>query len=124
MTCQWPKSVHPRACGPPNRKLDLLVCTRASARCRPPYEGANRKGGSMSGLEVLNRLYGLFGEAVFLPIPLGEKGPQIPGWQKRTFAESKRSPALLEAALRGGNVGGLLRRASGGLLALDIDSDE
>src|SRR5258708_25829641 len=78
----------------------------------------------MTGHEVLNYLHGLLGEAVLLPIPLGEKGPQTPGWQKSTFTESKRSPALLEAALRGGNIGVLLGPARGRLLALDIDSDE
>jgi hypothetical protein len=77
----------------------------------------------MSGFEVLNRLYGLLDEAVLLPIPLREKGPQIPGWQSLTFAESKRSPALLEAAIRGGNIGVLLGPKSGRLLALDLDDD-
>jgi hypothetical protein len=78
----------------------------------------------MAGEDVLDRLYELLGAAVLLPIPLGKKGPQFPDWPKLTFAESKGSPALLEAVRRGGNVGVLLGPASGRLLALDIDRDE
>jgi hypothetical protein len=77
----------------------------------------------MNGEDVLDQLYRLLGDAVLLPIPLGRKGPQFSGWQKRTFAESKGSPALIEAALRGGNIGVLLGPASGRLLALDLDND-
>jgi Bifunctional DNA primase/polymerase, N-terminal len=78
----------------------------------------------MTGEVLLDWLYSLLGNVVLLPIPIGKKGPQFPEWQKLTFAESKASPELLQAARRGGNIGTLLGLASGRLLALDIDRDD
>ena len=64
----------------------------------------------------------LAGPAVLLPIPSGEKGPCIPGWQHRTLADMQR-PEYLASLNHGGNVGVLLGAASSGLCALDFDTD-
>jgi Bifunctional DNA primase/polymerase, N-terminal len=60
---------------------------------------------------------------VLLPLPLGEKKPLKEGWQKTTFEETQTSEyqkELLEAFIRGGNIGVLL---GNGLCAIDIDDD-
>jgi hypothetical protein len=61
--------------------------------------------------------------AVLLPIPKGQKGPRLAGWQKLTL-ESSQTPehqALLVAA---GNIGILLGPVSGNLVDIDLDSAE
>ena len=79
----------------------------------------------MTAEEILDRLYALLGKAVLLPIPLGKKGTQSAGWQKLTFAESKRKYSELRNVVsRGGNIGVLLGPASERLLALDLDDDD
>jgi Bifunctional DNA primase/polymerase, N-terminal len=77
--------------------------------------------GNHSGHEELDKLYKLLGKVVFLPIPLGEKGPKEKEWQQSTFAGI--TPAVLKAANRGGNLGVLLGPASNRLFALDLDND-
>ena len=61
------------------------------------------------------------GPAVLIPIPKGQKGPKIPGWQKLTLEDMTPEH---HAGLAGGNVGVLLGEASGGLISIDADSDE
>ena len=79
----------------------------------------------MTAEETLDRLYALLGEVVILPIPRGKKAPELPAWQKLTYAESKeRRDELVGAVRRGGNIGVLLGPASDRLLALDLDDDE
>ena len=79
----------------------------------------------MSPRQILDRLYKLLGDAVLLPIPLGEKGPKEPGWQEQTFAESqKRRDELITVIRRGGNLGVLLGPKSNRLFALDLDDDQ
>lgn len=62
-------------------------------------------------------------DAVLLPIPHGEKGPRISGWQKKTLAEMQ-DPAYLSLFAEDGNIGVLLGEPSNGLCVIDIDSDE
>ena len=77
--------------------------------------------------ELLRNFYDLLGKVVLIPIPLGQKRPQLPGWQNLTFS-STRVPdyqLLLQDAIKaGGNLGVLLGPASDGLVAIDIDSDQ
>lgn len=74
--------------------------------------------------QVLDRLYGLLGEVVLLPIPLHGKAPRITNWNKIALADTnKYRQDLLSAAARGGNIGVLLGPASNRLLALDLDND-
>jgi hypothetical protein len=61
------------------------------------------------------------GEAVLIPIPSGEKGPRMTGWQKMTLADM--TDDYLEK-LEGQNIGVLLGSASKGLVTIDADSDE
>jgi len=67
--------------------------------------------------KIINRI----GPAVLIPIPTGEKGPKIPGWQKLTLPEMT---ATYLARLEGGNIGVLLGAASEGLVSIDADSDD
>jgi hypothetical protein len=81
----------------------------------------------MNPQELIDSFYRIFGQVVLLPIPLGTKKPQLKGWQKLTFEDS-RAPAhrekLKAAMARGGNIGILLGKASGGLMAIDLDGDD
>jgi Bifunctional DNA primase/polymerase, N-terminal len=81
----------------------------------------------MNEITVIEKFYRIFGEVVLVPIPLGTKKPILKGWQKLTFAASQ-SPAhrekLLATVARGGNIGILLGKASGGLMAIDLDGDD
>jgi len=61
------------------------------------------------------------GPAVLLPIPFGQKGPKLKGWQKLTLEDMTQEHL---ATLEGGNVGVLLGVASEGLCSIDCDSDE
>jgi hypothetical protein len=77
--------------------------------------------------EVLERLYQLLGRAVLLPIPLGQKGPKLKGWQTLTFEATQTTEYqedLSACVIRGGNIGVLLGPASGDLHTIDIDDDE
>jgi hypothetical protein len=80
----------------------------------------------LTAREILLELHLLLGNAVLLPIPLRQKGPQQASWQTITFADTQSQQyrdELHQAALRGGNIGVLLGPASGRLLALDLDDD-
>jgi len=76
--------------------------------------------------DLLRNFYDRLGDVVLIPIPLGQKGPRFPGWQKLTFSDT-RAPkfqlSLQEAIEHGGNLGVLLGPASDGLVAIDIDTD-
>lgn len=79
----------------------------------------------MTPEQTLDWLYSLLGDAVFLTIPLGEKGPKEPGWHQVTFEQSADDRLdLLRAVERGGNIGVLLGPKSNRLLALDLDDDK
>jgi len=62
-------------------------------------------------------------DAVLIPIPRGEKGPRIPGWQAKTLADME-DPDYRNLFVEGGNVGVLLGQPSNGLCTVDIDCDE
>src|SRR4051794_12648707 len=76
---------------------------------------------------VLERLPTLLGQqAVLLPLPLRQKGPKIPAWQKLTYAQTQAEAyrrELSAAVERGGNLGCLLGPPSDNLVAIDIDLD-
>lgn len=74
-------------------------------------------------MAILESLYLILGKVVFLPIPRGEKGPRIYGWQKKTLADME-NPTYLNSFIEGGNIGVLLGQPSNGLCVIDIDSDE
>jgi hypothetical protein len=80
----------------------------------------------LTAKEILFELHLLLGNAVLLPIPLGQKWPQQTSWQTITFADTQSQQyrdELHHAVRRGGNIGVLLGPASGRLLALDLDAD-
>jgi hypothetical protein len=83
---------------------------------------------SPKGCNVLNRLWDLLGwDAVLLPIPKGTKKPVFKAWQQTTWHDANEPECvgkLQDAAERGGNLGVLLGAPSGGLVAIDLDSDE
>lgn len=62
------------------------------------------------------------GPACLLPIPSGEKGPKLAGWQKLTLADMK--PEYLAGLNHGNNIGVLLGAASGGLVTVDCDDNK
>ena len=77
--------------------------------------------------ELLRNFYDLLGKVVLIPIPLGQKSPQLPGWQNLTFSATQATDyqvSLQDAIKAGGNLGILLGPASDGLVAIDIDSDQ
>lgn len=78
-------------------------------------EGVNQ------GAKLAENITRHIGPAVLIPIPKGQKGPKLQGWQKLTLADI--TPDYL-AGLAGGNVGVSLGAASGGLVSIDADSDE
>ena len=88
-----------------------------------PTAASGNGGGGGSGVAKLHTLqaFGLE-QAVFIPIPYGQKGPRIPGWQTKTLADMARPEyqALFDDEV---NVGVLLGRASGGLCVIDIDDE-
>jgi P4 family phage/plasmid primase-like protien len=55
-----------------------------------------------------------------IPIPLGEKGPRLKGWQRSRLAESDL-PSVFRNV---GNIGILLGEASGNLVDVDLDAPE
>ncbi|MBE2203012.1 MAG: hypothetical protein IAE94_01550 [Chthoniobacterales bacterium] len=73
-------------------------------------------------MTIPERIIERIGPAVLLPIPAGEKGPKVAGWQKLTLADMK--PDYLAGLNHGNNIGVLLGAASGGLVTIDCDSDE
>jgi hypothetical protein len=82
----------------------------------------------MNNDTALSDLYKLTGErAVLLPIRLRKKGPERGNWQQTTFEDTQQPDyqrELENACKRGGNIGALLGSVSGGLIAIDIDSDD
>src|SRR2546427_802041 len=80
-----------------------------------------------NGNAPLDHIRDLIGEpAVFIPIPLGKKGPAMAGWQTTTFDQTQSEDyqrSLAEAQSRGGNIGVLLGEISNDLVAIDIDDD-
>jgi len=86
-----------------------------------PDCGVEISGGRAAGNAVQD-IQDLLGEgAVLLPIRRGEKGPLLQGWQNTTI-EVMQDASYRERLARG-NIGVLLGRPSGGLCAIDIDSD-
>jgi len=55
-----------------------------------------------------------------IPIPAGQKGPRLPGWQKLRPREADLSILFGSA----GNIGLLLGEPSGGLIDVDLDCEE
>jgi hypothetical protein len=84
------------------------------AATRQPAPALNNSG---IGHQLTERL----GPCVLLPIPKGQKGPRLRGWQKFTLADMTESHL---ASLENSNVGVLLGAASEGLVSVDCDSDE
>lgn len=78
--------------------------------------------------DSLESIYDRVGhEAVLLPIPFGEKRPIFKNWEQTTYDDTQTEAykaALAQAWRAGGNIGVLLGKASGGLIALDFDDDE
>lgn len=62
-------------------------------------------------------------DAVLIPIPRGEKGPRIPGWQSKTLADMEDA-AYLKLFAEDDNIGVLLGQASNGICVIDIDRDD
>jgi P4 family phage/plasmid primase-like protien len=88
---------------------------------------AEKENAPPTKLESLGDFYDLLGDAVLLPIPYKTKGPIRSGWQKTTFTDTQAADyrAELETVVaEGGNIGVLLGFASGGLIAVDLDSDD
>src|SRR5262245_38667910 len=72
--------------------------------------------------EHVLRLRDRLGQCVLLPIPLGEKGPRRPEWQKMTPVET--TSEYLAGLNHGQNIGILLGAASDGLCTIDVDNEE
>jgi hypothetical protein len=69
--------------------------------------------------EIIDRI----GHPVTLvPIPKGEKGPKLAGWQKLTVKDM--TPAYLSQFNTNMNIGVVLGSASSGLVSIDADTDE
>ena len=88
-----------------------------------PDAASGNGGGGGSGAAKLQALQRLgLEQAVFIPIPYGQKGPRIAGWQTKTLAdmENPEYQALFDGEV---NVGVLLGRPSNGLCVIDIDDE-
>ena len=70
--------------------------------------------------EAASAIVALTGPAVLLPIPMGEKGPKLKGWQRLSLADM--TPAHLASLNHGNNIGVLLGAASQGLCSIDADT--
>lgn len=78
---------------------------------------------SPGGYPILDELKALLGDKVVLiSIPRGKKGPIFKGWQNTTLEIMGREEH--QRALVRGNIGVLLGTPSGGLCAVDVDSDQ
>ena len=71
-------------------------------------------------VEAIRNLLGH--DVVLLPIPAGEKGPRLKGWQGTTLA-AMSDPDYLARLNHGGNIGVLLGKPSNGLCSVDVDDD-
>src|SRR5260221_2540772 len=81
----------------------------------------------MNPQSVLAHLYQLLGRVVLLPIPKGQKGPRIKGWQNLSFEDTQTlqyQKKLQACQSSGGNIGALLGPASDNLQTVDVDDDE
>lgn len=77
----------------------------------------------MKTLSPVGRVRARLGDdVVLLAITTRKKNPTLTGWQKVQRA-SMDDPAYLDSLNHGGNIGVLLGAASGGLCALDFDTD-
>jgi Bifunctional DNA primase/polymerase, N-terminal len=77
--------------------------------------------------QTLADLYKLLGQAVLIPIPLRQKGPNRVGWQKLTHADTEApdyQEELRDAIGCGGNIGVKLGPDSGRLCTFDVDNDD
>lgn len=73
--------------------------------------------------DVVVKLRRILGpEAVLLLVNRGEKAPSLTSWQRTTIADTE-TPEYV-SALKRGNIGVLLGKASGNLCAIDIDDDD
>lgn len=75
----------------------------------------------------INELFRILDKAVFIPMPLGTKGPKEKGWNQVTWEEAQTvtyKRKIMDAVERGGNIGILLGPESGDLVAIDLDDDE
>jgi hypothetical protein len=74
-------------------------------------------------LRVLNPLWELLGDVLFIPEFFQEKGPRLRGWNTLTFdtLPDYWFKALGDSINEGGNLGVLLGPPSGGVCAVDID---
>ncbi len=75
--------------------------------------------GSYLILDELRELLGC--KVILIPIPRGQKGPMIKGWQNIKLPQTEG--ADYQWALAQGNIGVLLGAPSEGLCAIDIDAD-
>ncbi len=73
-------------------------------------------------MTTVDKIRKLIWPAVLLPIPAGEKGPRLKGWQKLTIFAMNAN--YLERLNHGQNIGVLLGSPSFGLCSIDIDSDD
>lgn len=65
----------------------------------------------------------LFGShGVLLPIPKGQKGPRLAGWQKLTL-DASHTPEHQALLAKADNIGILLGAVSGNLVDIDLDSE-
>jgi len=82
---------------------------------------------SSIGATDINELFRTLPKAVFIPMPLGSKGPKEKGWNQVTWEEAQTvtyKRKIMDAVERGGNIGILLGPESGDLVAIDLDDDE
>jgi P4 family phage/plasmid primase-like protien len=74
-------------------------------------------------MKLLARLYKIFGDVIFLPIPLRQKSPAIKKWETITLAQTKTKAFQRKLAwfAEKGNIG---VRQGPNLQSIDIDNDE
>ena len=97
---------------------DVAADENLVAPVAAPDKSELEQGVPRSGVD---RVRNLLPDAVLVKIAPGRKRPVIAGWQILTRADM--TPAYIES-LRGNNIGVVLGQASGGLISIDIDSDE
>lgn len=104
---------------------EMTVTSEAPSSCEAvqAVEGVTNTGTVGSGAKRLQALQrGGFEQAVFIPIPYGEKSPRMMEWQKKTLADMS-DPAYVALFDQQVNVGVLLGKPSGGLCVIDIDEE-
>jgi hypothetical protein len=77
---------------------------------------------SLRTLSELTSIYQRLGQAVLIPISVGQKGPRIKGWQKIEFMDTQAKE--YQDLLLYSNIGVLLGSPSRDLVVLDCDSEE